>query len=149
MITLTIGRFRLISFLIALPSICPLLAQSLYQQSFDNLTSGNISESSAGWYSYQGSTATNITSETSLSFLSNLAGNPGSAYGYLALNTSSANNYALVQTGLSFNASKSVIKWNMGNSNSSTTVRLLLKVGDNWYASSTTFTTSPVISRAF
>ncbi len=148
MITVTISRFLLISFLIALPSVCPLLAQSLYQQSFDNLTAGNITESTTGWYSYQGSAATSITSETSLSFLSNLAGNPGSSYGYLALNTSSANNYALVQTGISFNASKSVIKWNMGNSNSATTVRLLLKIDDNWYASSTTFTTSPVISSA-
>ncbi|MFA6962718.1 MAG: hypothetical protein WC205_18325 [Opitutaceae bacterium] len=58
-----------------------LSAQYLFQETFDNQTGGNASELTVGWHSYQGGAATDISSEISLSFLSNLSGNPSAAQG--------------------------------------------------------------------
>jgi len=131
------------------------LRAQLYLENFTNATgsAGNTNSGSIGWSTYF-ATSTQSTSiinqSTTSTFtgdytaITNALSNPSSAgYGFLAFVTNSSTtgvfgSVTSLGSGITV-ANGTGINWVMGNNNSTTKVRLLLQVGGNWIASSTTF----------
>lgn len=130
-------------------------AQVLYQETFTNTTGNtNLAESAVGWHTYQGASATDLTSDSIITFLAYQTGNPSTQGGYLAVVNQSlgAGNYAtslaMVETFSSMNVAGSTISWNMGNNSSALTAALMVQVAGSWYVSSTTFISSTPVTTA-
>ena len=112
-------------------------SQVLYSEYFTNTApSGNMYLVNFGWTGYIHSNATTVTASNA--YIPNLAGNPAPDKGYLSLSGLSTT-YGLTETFSSIDAAGSEITWSMGNSATSTTVRLLVQSDSNWYASSQLF----------
>ena len=130
-------------------SAASLNATVIYTENFDNSTSENQSSSFIGWEAYTGTSATDISANAPNSGnrmgLSNLSGNPSSSDGYFfAANSGSGTQdqiWAGINTGLSL-SNVSEISWRMGNSTTVASVKLLVEVGGQWYASATSFSNS-------
>jgi len=127
-------------------SICR--GEALFLEEFSNQVSGlNQNLSTIGWEAYGNASADDLTlakgpEVTSGIFVASGAGNPASPIGFLAcglMNDLAFNEYAAVKTGLQLD-NPSKFSWRMhGTPGSQIDVRLLVKIGDNWYASSKEF----------
>lgn len=114
-----------------------LQSQVIYSEYFLNTApSGNMYLADFGWSGYIHSTAQTVTASNA--YIPNLAGNPSPDKGYLTLSGLSTS-YAMLETFSGIDAAGSEITWSMGNSATSTTVRLLVQSGSSWYASSEVF----------
>jgi len=114
-----------------------LQSQVIYSEYFHNTApSGNMYLANFGWSGYINSGATTVNAGNA--YIPNLAGNPNSDNGYLSLSGLSTS-YGLIETFSAIDAAGSEITWSMGNSSTSTTVRLLVQSGSSWYASSEVF----------
>lgn len=132
---------------VALAALLPATVRADYQETFTIGTgASNKPVSDVGWNGYLGATATDVSSlspsgSTYLA-LGAATGNPGPAWGYLAVLNNVAGKptvFTAFKTGLDL-GEPTAITWNMNANNTNyATVRLLVQVDDNWYASSTTF----------
>lgn len=129
-------------------------AQALYEQYFNNSSSSvNATASSVGWSAYVSSSATNISniagggSEDRVS-ISYLAGNPNTSLGFLfAANPQTSNQvFAAVTTFSSI--TPTTFSWKQGNANTGSSVRLMVQVNGNWYATSQAFTNTVAYTAA-
>lgn len=112
-------------------------SQVIYSEYFHNTApSGNMYLANFGWSGYINSGATTVNAGNA--YIPNLAGNPPPDNGYLTLSGISAT-YGLIETFSAIDAAGSEITWSMGNSATSTTVRLLVQSGSSWYASNEVF----------
>ena len=110
-------------------------SETIFSENFTNtLPSGNMYLSDFGWSGYQGATA--ATLPTSLAYIPQNLGNPNTAKGYLIF---AGGTFAAVKTFSGRDVAGYAFKWSMGNTHTTATVRLLVKVGSNWYASSEVF----------
>ncbi len=134
--------------LLALSFVGSVCAQALYQQDFNNSSSTlNATAASVSWSAYVGSGAVNVSniagggSEDRVS-ISYLAGNPNTSLGFLfAANPQTSNQvFAAVTTFSSI--TPTTFTWKQGNANTGTSVRLMVQVNGNWYATSQAFTNS-------
>jgi len=132
--------------LLALSFVASASAQALYEQYFNNSSSSlNATANSVGWSAYVSSSATNVSniagggSEDRVS-ISYLAGNPNSSLGFLfAANPQTSNQiFAAVTTFSSI--TPTTFTWKQGNANTGSSVRLMVQVNGNWYATSQAFT---------
>lgn len=132
----------------ALASMSCASAQILYEQDFTNSSSSlNAAANSVGWSAYVGSAATNISgiagggSEDRVS-ISYLSGNPNTSLGFLfAANPQTSNQvFAAVTTFSSI--TPTTFTWKQGNANTGSSVRLMVQINGNWYATSQAFTNS-------
>jgi len=127
-------------------SICR--GEALFVEEFANQVSGrNQNLSTIGWEAYGNASADNLTSAkgtevTGGIFVASGAGNPASPTGFLAcglMNDLAFNEYAAIKTGLQLD-NPSKFSWRMHSTpGSQVDVRLLVQIGDKWYASSKEF----------
>jgi archaellin len=112
---------------------------TFFTENFTNtLPAGNMYLSDFGWSGYQGATAQTLP--TSIAYIPQNLGNPNTAKGYLAFTPSTTGTFAAVKTLPSrLDVAGCAFKWSMGNNLTTSTVRLLVKMGANWYASSAEF----------
>lgn len=136
------------AFVAAFPASPVCRGEALFVEEFFNQSSGkNQNLGSIGWEGYGNASAVNLTSAkgpevTGGIFVASGAGNPASPTGFLAcglMNDLSFNEYAAIKTGVQLeNPSK--FSWRMhGTPGSQIDVRLLVQIGDKWYASSKEF----------
>ncbi|QNN23971.1 hypothetical protein HED60_17400 [Planctomycetales bacterium ZRK34] len=126
----------------------------VYTEHFNNPTpSTNLNSSSVGWSTYAGSTAVDKTNDGfgtgNQIGISWFTGDPaGPDDGYLFTNNSStpAMTFGAIDNTFTPISQPQQISWIMGNSVTTTTVRLLVQVSGSWYASSTAYSTNPAIS---
>ncbi len=123
-----------------------LQSQVIYSENFHNTApSGNMYLANFGWSGYINSLATTVNAGNA--YIPNLAGNPPPDHGYLSLSGISAT-YGLIETFSSIDAAGSEITWSMGNSATSTTLRLLVQSGSEWYASNELFSNTGTYTQA-
>lgn len=137
-----------------LPAVCALPHASgaiVYTETFANATGGNALPPVFGWAGYLGANAATVADASSndRAGSSSLDG-PGAAAGYLfsanGITTNAA--FALVENAPFTPVNANTISWQMGNSAATISVRLLVKQGSSWYASSTTYTTAGGFTQA-
>ena len=98
--------------------------------------------SNAGWSAYALESAAPITGANTV-FIAGTAGNPSASNGYLAFTPATPNApYVAVTTFPSSDVTKAVVTWTMGNSNSQSKVRILLRSGDSWFISDEEYSNS-------
>lgn len=123
-----------------------LQSQVLYSEYFHNTApSGNMFLASFGWSGYVHASAATVNAGNA--YIPNLSGNPAPDNGYLTLSGLSTT-YAMIETFSSIDAGGSEITWSMGNSATSTTVRLLVQSGSEWYASDELFSNTGTYTQA-
>lgn len=113
----------------------------IFQDTFTNpgTSQQNLTTYGNGWAAYAGTSGADITS------IDGTASNDSVAvsnldYLFSANNAVAAQSFAAIDTFSAISvANGSTISWYMGNNSELTTVRLLVKVGGNWYASSVAF----------
>lgn len=128
-------------------------AAPLYEQDFINNSGANAAVNTVGWNAYLGSTATVKSADAGGGSvdrigISYLAGNPNTSNGYLyTANTLSANQiFAMTATFTSI--APTTITWREGNSSTGISVRLMVQVGGNWFATDQTFSNAVAYSTA-
>lgn len=126
-------------------------AQVLYQEDFARSNvGGNNAVSTVGWNAYYTASATDISAANTLVAITPAAGNPNSTFGALFAAPTGTQNFAMVEAFASPLAiptnGSGQISWTMGNTNVSSTVRLLVQLNGtgtvgsgSWIASSATF----------
>ncbi len=113
-------------------------ATPVYSEEFTNtLSSGNMYLSNFGWNGYRDAIAANLSASNV--YIPQNLGNPDTQKGYLTLAPGMAGTFAVVKTLAGLNAAGCEFTWSMGNNLTTPTVRILVKVGANWYASSEVF----------
>ncbi|WP_052361775.1 hypothetical protein [Geminisphaera colitermitum] len=112
-------------------------AEVLYQQNFDNGFNRNISLSRIAWQSYSAPDAADITADTRLVLIPPNPGNSADSGGFLAFIIPQGT-YAATGVFPKTDATGATITWRMGNSHRTATVRLLVRIEDQWFVSSTT-----------
>lgn len=122
--------------------------EAMFVEEFINQVSGaNQNLSSIGWEAYGNATAVELTSAKGLEitggiFVASGAGNPASPTGFLAcglMNDLAFNEYVAIKTDLKLD-NPSKFSWRMHSTpGSQIDVRLLVQIGDKWYASSKEF----------
>ncbi|MFA6287612.1 MAG: autotransporter-associated beta strand repeat-containing protein [Opitutaceae bacterium] len=109
-----------------------------FEEFTNTLASGNMYLSNFEWRGYRDATAANLS--TTHAFIPQDMGNPNTKKGYLCLEPGAAGTFAVVRTLYNiFDAATYTFTWSMGNTATTSTVRLLVKVGDLWYASNEEF----------
>ncbi len=126
-------------------------AQVLYQEDFTRSNvGGNNPVNTIGWNAYYTANATDISAGNTLVAITPVAGNPNTSFGALFAAPTGSQNFAMVETFASPLAvpidGSGQISWTMGNTNVSSTVRLLIQLNGNgsvtsgsWIASIATF----------
>ncbi len=118
-------------------------AAPLFEEQFSNSTEFNQNLASIGWKGYGGSGAVDLTDSNPAErggtlFVSIAPGNPAMPIGFLAaalLNENGMKEYAAIKTDLNLQ-NPGTFSWRMtANPGTSIQVRLLVKVGEKWYAS--------------
>ena len=99
--------------------------------------SGNMYLANFGWTGYRGANAANLSAPHA--YIPQNVGNPDGIKGYLALTPDVAGSYAMVTTFPATDVEGGEILWSMGNNLAASTVRPLVKVNGNWYASNQSF----------
>ncbi len=118
--------------------IVKLHSETIFSEKFTNtLPSGNMYLSAFGWTGYKDANAANLP--VTLAYIPQNLGNPNTEKGYLAFVPSTTGTFAAVKTFSGMDVADCVFAWSMGNTNTTATVRLLVKVGSSWYASSEVF----------
>lgn len=98
----------------------------------------------AGWKSFAGASADSVDANPSNNIVG-VTNNPGSpntdASGFVSMVPGTTNRvmatFTTFATGLDL--AGSTVTWDQGNANTASEVRLLVKIGDNWYASASSF----------
>lgn len=126
-------------------------AQVLYQEDFERSNvGGNNAVNTLGWNAYYTASATDISAANTLVAITPVAGNPNTTFGALFAAPTGSQNFAMVETFASPLAvpidGSGQISWTMGNTNLSSTVRLLIQLNGtgsvnsgSWIASIATF----------
>ena len=145
------GILAAVAFVAGFPASQVCRGEPLFVEEFTNLVPGvNQNLASIGWEAYGNASAVDLTSAkgpqlTGGIFVSSAAGNPSSPVGFLAcglMNDLAFNEYAAIKTDLKL-SNPSKISWRMHSTpGSQVQVRLLVKIGEKWYASSKEFSTA-------
>jgi hypothetical protein len=96
-----------------------------------------LNRSNFNWTGYRGANAASLSAMHV--YVPQNVGNPDGAKGYLALTPDLAGSYAMVTTFPATEMNDGGILWSMGNNLQASTVRPLIQVEGNWYASSREF----------
>jgi hypothetical protein len=121
--------------------------EPVYSEKFTNtLPSGNMYLSNFSWNGYRDANAASLSA--SHVYIPQNLGNPDTQKGYLTLAPGAAGTFAVVKTLSSLDAAGCAFTWSMGNNLTTPTVRLLVKVGANWYASNETFSNTSTYTPA-
>ena len=146
------GVLAAVAFVVGFPASPVCRGEPLFVEEFTNQVPGaNQNLASIGWEAYGNASAVDLTSAkgpqlTGGIFVSSAAGNPSSPVGFLAcglMNDLAFNEYAAIKTDLQLNNPSKVSGRMHSTPGSQIQVRLLVKVGEKWYASNTEF--SPAV----